>query len=190
MASSVSKRPDGLPLRLASSDDIPEIVQVGRSATGKYGSIPELADLAGGDETPEKVQKWLDQGRIYISPAEDGRIAGFVAAHCADDVLFTAEISVHPGHQGKGVGNKLLDAVFAWARESAEKNGEPTARVSLTAYADVPWTGPWYTKRGFREVQAKTLGPWHVEKMRNDEHERGLVRPGYRRCCMLWETEV
>ena len=63
------------------------------------------------------------------------------------------------------------------------------ARVTLTTFADVSWNGPWYRKHGFSEVAAEALGPEHVHKMLYDEEERGLVRPGYRRCCMIWESE-
>ena len=75
----------------------------------------------------------------------------------------------------------LLEAAFQWAESIAREKGRETARVSLTTYLDVPWNGPWYRKHGFVEVNAEQIGSWHVEEMKY------LVRPGWRRCCMLWE---
>ena len=179
-------------LRTATVDDIPRICDIESSASGRFGSIPELADLAQGEELQAmtlKAQQWLAVGRIYVAD-HHAQIAGFIAAHPMDDALYVAEISTHADHQRKGVGGMLLDAVFQWALVRAMHDGTRVARVSLITYAEVPWNGPWYGKRGFQEVNAKSVGPWHVQKMTKDEEERNLVRPGYRRCCMLWEANA
>lgn len=176
-------------VRWASDEDIPDIISISSSATKKFGSIPELADLAGSDETPEKVHEWLTKGRIYVADV-DGVAAGFIAAHPMDDTLYIAEISTSAAYQGRGVGGALINAVFGWATERATQEGSRTARVSLTTYADVPWNGPWYRKHGFKEVEAEAIGPLHVAKMTRDQEERDLVRPGYRRCCMFWEKKT
>ena len=176
-------------LRTASASDSAAICEIDFSATTKFGSIPELADLAAGEDATPKIEEWLTLGRIYLAE-EDGQAAGFIAVHEMDGVLYIAEISTHSDFQGKGIGSELLDAAFQWAIDLATHDGTGIARVSLTTYPDIPWNGPWYCKRGFKEVDAANVGPLHSEKMRYDEEERTLVRPGYRRCCMLWETLV
>lgn len=137
-------------------------------------------------------------------------ILGFVAAGPRDAALYIAEISVRREAHGQGVGTALLEAVFAWARErtDAQRSIVPvdydnrtgacgadlpvehrTTAVSLTTYADVPWNGPWYGRRGFREVAAEEIGPAHVEIAQSAE-ERKLERPGFRRCCMRWQEDT
>ncbi|SMR51003.1 unnamed protein product [Zymoseptoria tritici ST99CH_1E4] len=182
-------------LRSATPDDIPTLCAIGKSAVSKFGSIPELAHLVGASEDAamlKKVENSLSRGRIFLaeSSSEPRAAAGFLGAFQMDSTLYISEISVHPSFGGQGVGGMLLDAVLEWARERAREKGEPTARASLTAYAEVPWNGPWYERRGFREVDAATLGPEHVEKMRYDRDERDLNRPGYHRYCMLWEERI
>ena len=49
---------------------------------------------------------------------------------------------------------------------------------------------PWYRKHGFKEVDRASIGPWHIDEVTRDEVVRNLVRPGYRRCCMLLEEET
>ncbi|KAK3683067.1 hypothetical protein LTR37_020605 [Vermiconidia calcicola] len=177
-------------IRRASSADITRIGAISLSATKKFSSIPALADLGQDEEEPATIQKWLSLGRIYLAGEEEGKPLGFLAACPMDDVLYIAEISTHGSSQGQGVGSALLDAVLQWAKNRAAQDSTSTERVSLTTYADVPWNGPWYRKRGFKEVDAAGLGPRHVEKMTKDKQERHMVRPGYRRCCMLWESEA
>ena len=179
-----------LTVRLASTRDVACIQAIDSSATRKYGGIPELEDLATNQEPLEKVQEWLQLGRVYL--VEDSqKPVGFVAAHMVDiAVLYIDEIAVLLEHQGQGMGAMLLSAVFEWAMEELGDNGNHCARVSLITYADVPWNGPWYRKHGFKEVKPEIIGPWHVDKMTVDAEERDLVRPGYRRCCMLWETKA
>ncbi|KAK3701865.1 hypothetical protein LTR37_015176 [Vermiconidia calcicola] len=177
-------------IRRASSADITEICAVSLSATKKFSGIPALADLGRDEEEPATVRKWLSLGRIYLAEVEEGQALGFIAAYPMDDIVYIAEISTHGSSQGRGVGSALLNTVFQWARDRAAHDGVSMARVSLTTYADVIWNGPWYRKRGFKEVDAASIGPRHVEKMTKDKQERNMVRPGYRRCCMLWEAEA
>lgn len=179
--------PQNRSIRLGNIYDIPRLCAISGSATKKFASIPTLADLANDYEEPLTVQQWLTVGNVYIVE-EDSLPLGFIAAHPMDNTIYIAEIAVHSDHQGKGIGGVLLKAVCRWATERARYEGSAKARVSLTTYPDVPWNGRWYARFGFREVEADVVGPWHVEKMTKDGNERRLVREGYRRCCMLWET--
>lgn len=172
-------------LRTASALDIPQIRAIGGSATKKFGSIPELADLADDLEEPLTIQQWLALGRIYLAE-ELGSAIGFISAYPLDVALYVQEMSVLESHQGKGVGKFLMEAVQQWALVRSMQD-RAKARVSLITYAEVPWNGPWYLKRGFKEVEPADIGPWHVQTA--DEDKQKLERPGFRRCCMLWEAD-
>lgn len=177
-------------LRTAIPDDIAQICRVDTDASSNFASIPALADLADGSHGPleaSKVREWLETGHVWVV-AEDCLLLGFIAVQSDDGVLYVAELSVRVSQQGKGLGSLLLEKVFEKAREMARDQDSRVAKVSLTTYPDVPWNGPWYRKRGFWEVDAETLGPWHVGKVRQDEED--LVRPGFRRCCMLREENT
>ena len=45
-----------------------------------------------------------------------------------------------------GRGSALLDAACAWAAEAGYE------RVTVVAFADVPWNAPWLRRRGFTDV--------------------------------------
>lgn len=173
-------------VRQASVDDIGTISAIDSSASERFRSIPALADLAGDNESTEKINKWLENGRVYI--VEDNpKSIGFIAAHAEDSVIHVDEIAVSLENQGKGAGTMLLDAVADWACEMLCQSGASTARVSLTTYPDVSWNGPWYRKYGFEEVDAESVGAWLVAQ---ESEERWLIREGYRRGCMLLEIPV
>lgn len=182
-------------IRLATAEDLPGILTVAASADAKFNTIPEMELLFAGLGDSEssylavKIQESLDQGRLFL--AEHGQTpVGFLGAYQKDTALYIAEISVNNDYNGKGIGTMLLQAVFDWARERARANGEDEARVSLTAYEQVPWNGPWYQRRGFKKVGAEEVGPKHVAKMKFDREVRDLERPGFTRCCMLWREKL
>ena len=171
----------------ATTSNISQISAISGSATKKFGTIPALSDLANDQEEPIQIQNWLAQGRIYLAVSK-GEPVGFVAAYPMDGAVYIAEVSVIESFQGKGVGGKLVDAAIQWALVRCMHDGLKSARVSLTTYADVSWNGKWYAKRGFKEVNPAVIGPWHAEMAADDKMK--LERPGYRRCCMLWENET
>ncbi|KAF2721184.1 hypothetical protein K431DRAFT_285021 [Polychaeton citri CBS 116435] len=174
---------------IATSDDIPQICTIERSATTRYGQIPALAHLVDGTALAEStVQSWLDEGCIFLAKdiLKQNEAVGFAACHPKDSRPYLAEISVSSDYHRQGVGGLLLQVVKDYGRREAASKGE-SARITLTTYPDVLWTGPWYSKFGFVEVEAEELGPEHVAKMVTDEETRDLVQPGYRRCCMIWE---
>lgn len=182
-------------IRLATQADIPQITSVSASAEAKFRTIPQLdsvfAHLGQAEKSFMKVkfQQSLQKGRIFLAEHDNSPV-GFLGAYQMDTALYVAEISVSNEHNGKGIGSMLLDTAFQWARERALECKEEEARVSLTTYAEIPWNGPWYQKRGFEQVDAEVIGPLHVEKMRYDRDVRDLNRPGYTRCCMLWREKL
>jgi GNAT superfamily N-acetyltransferase len=60
------------------------------------------------------------------------------------------QLSVHPGHGGRGIGRALLRAACAWAAARGY------AELTLATYRDVPWNGPFYASEGFVEIGAVT----------------------------------
>ncbi|KAF1972062.1 acyl-CoA N-acyltransferase [Bimuria novae-zelandiae CBS 107.79] len=174
-------------IRQATEDDLEALTTVELSATSIFGTIPALADLSSNHASPDQLRQWFSTGRIYIAE-DNGKPVGYVSAVPMDAVLYIAEISTIPESQGKGIGSALIQTVFAYARECVQATKEQP-RVSLTTYREVAWNAPFYRRRGFKEVDAEALGPKHVAKMTLDREERDLWRPGYTRCCMLWEEE-
>jgi ribosomal protein S18 acetylase RimI-like enzyme len=66
---------------------------------------PMVADFAG----------QIDDGLIWVA-CDAGGVCGFVAFYARGDEMFLENVAVAPGHQGKGVGGRLIAFVEARAR--------------------------------------------------------------------------
>ncbi len=62
-----------------------------------------------------------DPDGLWLAEA-DGAILGFAFSWVCDDLWFLAELFVAPGHQGRGIGNKLLARAFEHARKTGATN--------------------------------------------------------------------
>lgn len=104
---------------------------------------------------------------------------GFVHVVDMESHAHLAQISVHPDHGGRGVGTALLEA--AAERAALEGHGS----LTLTTYADLPWNGPFYARRGF--VEFAEDDPLTAAQQAISEEERlGLSRHGRR----VWMRRV
>ncbi len=77
---------------------------------------------------------------------------GFASVEVVDGSAHLWQLSVLPAAAGRGVGTALLDAVCGWAAKQGY------AAVTLTTFRDVSWNGPFYRRRGFRELDQLTPG--------------------------------
>jgi GNAT superfamily N-acetyltransferase len=107
------------------------------------------------------------QGRLWVAVGPDQQAVGFALAECRGEMAFLVEIDVHPDHQKKGLGRKLIAAVIAWARTQGLR------RVGLTTYASIPWNAPFYKRIGFRELQHNTPAD-PLCAILSDEIRRGM----------------
>jgi GNAT superfamily N-acetyltransferase len=77
---------------------------------------------------------------------------GFVSIELVDGDAHIDQLSVLPGHGGRGAGRALLDAAVRWARDTGRSG------VTLTTFRDVPWNAPFYRRVGFEEVAEPAPG--------------------------------
>jgi GNAT superfamily N-acetyltransferase len=100
---------------------------------------------------------------------------GYVLVELVDGNAHLEQLSVHPAHRRRGAGRALVEHVASWAARS----GLPA--VTLTAFAEVPWNGPYYERLGFRTLHGAdvTVG---LRAKRSVEAARGL--DAWPRVCM------
>lgn len=123
----------------------------------------------------ETLEHWFVSGKIWVVVDAADEPVGFAIAREIDNTAYLHEIDIHPQHSRQGLGERLIEAVTAWARE----NDYP--QVTLSTFIDVPWNAPYYQRLGFHRLEEAALGPG-LQEVRDHEAEAGL--PIARRVCM------
>ncbi len=154
-------------IRQSKDDDVSYLPELEQRAGAIFRSVG-LDDVADSDPIPiETFFEIHANGLIWIAAEEDGPPAGFLAAKILDGCAYIHEVSVDPAHQGKKIGNRLIQTFCAWAK------GRGYPLVTLSTFRSVPWNGPYYAKLGFEEIEGSALGPNHVA-VRQGEIDSGL----------------
>lgn len=104
--------------------------------------------------------------------AEDASgLVGFARLEVVDGQAHLEQLSVPPDATGRGVGTALLEASAAWAARAGHE------ALTLCTFADVPWNGPFYARRGFETLTELTPG---LRMLRETERRLGLDAAGRR----------
>lgn len=99
-------------LRPATSGDVPAILAVTAAAYAPYtGRIDPPSGVL--DETPESVQRSLEQGGVIVAQA-GAEIVGVVRYQSYADHVYLGRLAVHPSWQKRGIGRRLIAAVEEW----------------------------------------------------------------------------
>ena len=136
-------------IRPPSIDELPALRAIERLAGERFREmgLPEVAD----DEPPplDVLARYAGDGRCWVAVDDAAGPIGYVVVDSVDGNAHVEQVSVHPAHQGAGVGRALIERVSAWAGES----GMPA--VTLTTFSDVPWNAPLYRHLGFRVARRR-----------------------------------
>lgn len=162
-------------IRPATTEDAAFFPGIERSAGAAFLSIAGLEWIAGDQVMSAAAhQAHIAQGTVWVAIAA-GRRIGFVTTALHEDSLHIVELSVADGHQGKGIGRRLLET----ARDHAAAQG--LQDITLTTFRDLPFNERFYHKLGYRTLAATEL-PQRLADILQTEIENGL--PGDRRCAM------
>ena len=94
----------------------------------------------------DRLRHLIDAGQVWVVCGADDVPVGAVIAAELDGTGYVEEIDVLPEYGRRGLGGRLLEHACAWARE----RGYPA--MTLSTFRDVPWNGPFYRGRGFRDL--------------------------------------
>jgi GNAT superfamily N-acetyltransferase len=150
-------------VRAAARTDLPELADVDERADAVFRTAGyQLPDIPFSETALRRAKAVFVAGRPPI---------GFVQLDEVDGVAYVAEVAVIPKWMRQGIGTALLERACEWAR----RHGYPA--ITLITYADVPWNGPYYARRGFVETSDVTPG---LAALRARETELGLDGVGRR----------
>ncbi|MER7072088.1 GNAT family N-acetyltransferase [Terrabacter sp. NPDC000476] len=98
-------------------------------------------------------------------------VVGFARLDVVDGAAHLEQLSVLPTAARREVGGALVEAAAAWAARAGHES------LTLCTFADVPWNGPFYARRGF--VAVTDPGPG-LRALRATERRLGLDGVGRR----------
>ena len=154
-------------IRPAHRDELPALQDL-ESAAGVFFRDLGMADVA--DHPPpalETFEEYRRDGRLWVSADVADQPTGFVLVDLVDGAAHIEQVSVHPQHQGRGIGRELIAYVDQWAA------GQGIAALTLSTFRSVPWNGPYYARLGFSELADDALTPGLV-RIRAAETAFGL----------------
>ena len=132
------------------------------------------------DDEPASVEElaaYADAGRGWVAVDDNDVPIGYVIVDVVDGNAHVEQVSVHPDHQGRGVGKLLLDRVREWAESCA------VPALTLTTFRDVEWNRPLYEHLGFVVLTDDEIGP-ELAALCRTEAAHGLD-PNSRVCMQL-----
>lgn len=163
-------------IRLARKDDAEAFHQVEEDAATLLREEPSLEGIpVPPSSSAAHYRVLIGKGHCLAATSGDA-IVGFAAAGSVGRELHLHELSVARSHQGRGIGAALLEAVAIDARNCGMR------AITLNAYRDIPWNGPFYAGHGFVEVQ-NFEGREHLAQSLEAAVELGMPRE--RRCSMI-----
>jgi GNAT superfamily N-acetyltransferase len=137
-------------IRPATPDDLPKLPTIELSAAQAFRGTG-VPNFILREATP--AEYWVPlqaAGTVWVAedqaPQEHaGGLVGYLGATREGQRLHVRQFDVILPAQGRGVGQRLLDHVIAWAR------AQGLAALSLTTFRSIPWNGPFYRSCGFVE---------------------------------------
>jgi GNAT superfamily N-acetyltransferase len=138
-------------IRPARPEDAEAVSVVARAAFKPY--VGRLGDIEPWPMHVDYGEK-IAHGHTWV--AEDaGVVVGLLVLEPHDDHLLLDIIGIVPGHQGTGVGRRLLEV----ADEQAKALGLPEVRL----YTNVVMTEnlAYYPRNGYVETHRDQVGPYH-----------------------------
>lgn len=148
-----------------------------KSAGKAFRTVPGLEWIADDDVmSAEMHERYIEKGTVWVAEAND-RLIGFITAREEGDehCLHILELAVEAGHQGKGIGRKLMIT----AKQYAAKKNLPA--LTLTTFRDLAFNEAFYQKLGYQTLETDQISP-RLRDILTSETENGL--PADRRCAM------
>jgi len=130
------------------------------------------------DDDPGSVDDlalYAEDGRALVAADAEDRPIGYLLLDLVDGAAHSEQVSVHPDHARQGIGRALIERAEWWARRHG------LDALTLTAYREVPWNGPYYERLGFAYLTSEQETPG-LRAIREQERRRGLDK--WPRGCM------
>ncbi|MFL5913300.1 MAG: GNAT family N-acetyltransferase [Gaiellaceae bacterium] len=169
----------GEPIRAARLDELDLLVEIERAAGEAFRSLG--MDIVADDDpgSVEELAPYVEGGRVFVAVDAEDRPVGYLLLDVVDGAAHVEQVSVHPDHARRGIGRALIGRAEMWAQDNGVQ------ALTLTAYVNVPWNGPYYERIGFRYLATEEETPG-LRAIRCDERASGL--DAWPRACMRFDV--
>ncbi|MEJ8310979.1 GNAT family N-acetyltransferase [Agrobacterium larrymoorei] len=133
-------------IRPGRQDDFPRLAEI------ELDAFVVWAEACGVTHEPSSapvllLEQSVEEGLLLVAE-EAGRVVGFTLGLKEEDTLYIVEIDVEAAAQGRGIGSSLILAILERGRERGFSD------AALTTDRHVPFNAPFYSKLGFRILEA------------------------------------
>ncbi|PSJ47646.1 N-acetyltransferase [Zobellella endophytica] len=140
-------------IELARPEHLALLPAIERAAATLFpDSVIPLA-LRDGVVSPARLAEALAERRLWVALSPRGEPVGFTLAEPGTNDAFLVELDVHPDHQRRGLGRRLIEVAIDWARARGHR------RLTLTTFGSLPWNAPFYARLGFQLLDDTGLDP-------------------------------
>ena len=155
-------------IRPALADDAPRLQAIELATHGQFSVIGYDHVANDPPDSVEVLYDYAEAGRSWVAVSDNGDVIGYILLDGAGHV---EQVTVHPAHQGSGVGKALIEQAKIWALSRG-------CRVlTLTTFSEVPWNRPLYEHLGFRVLADDEVGP-ELRSVQAHEAEKGFGPAG------------
>ena len=158
---------DGYTVELARPEQIRVLPEIERAAAALFPDDVIIPEIRLSAVPHEQLEIACVEERLWTAVTNTGTVVGFAIAMRESNAALLQEIDVHPAHQRKGLGRRLIREVICWTQ------AQGFSRVLLTTFEHVPWNAPFYSKLGFRILAEDELSRELRERL-EDERKRGM----------------
>jgi len=142
---------DDYRVELARPDQTGLLAEIERAAAQLFPEDVLTPEVRQNTVPHEQLENAQAEGRLWIAATDSGTVVGFAIAAREFNAAYLQEIDVHPDHQRKGLGRRLIGEVIRWARM------QQLSCVLLTTFEHVPWNAPFYKRLGFETLAEHEL---------------------------------
>lgn len=155
-------------------DDAEAIIEVILDAAELFRKAGMEAVSDNAPPTVGDIKSQVENGRVWVAEI-NASLIGCIIVRMVDGEPHIKQVSTASAHARQGIGRLLVAVAEDWARSAGHR------RITLTAFTEVAWNGPYYRRLGYRTLHPDELGPELAEAR---AHEARLGLDVWGRCAM------